>query len=152
MSIAQRLAELGVTLPTPAAPAGSYVPFVLSGKHLYIAGQLPFVDGKLTAVGIVGRDVTVEQANAAARECGINILAQVQAALGDLERVSRVVKLGAFVASTPEFTEQPKVANGCSDFLVQVMGDRGKHVRSAVGAPSLPLNAAVEIDAIFEIA
>jgi enamine deaminase RidA (YjgF/YER057c/UK114 family) len=152
MSIAQRLAELGITLPTPAAPAGSYVPFVLSGKQLFIAGQLPFADGKLTATGIVGRDVTVEQANAAARDCGINILAQVQAALGDLERVSRVIKLGAFVASTPDFTEQPKVANGCSDFLVAVMGDRGRHARSAVGAPSLPLNASVEIDAIFEVA
>lgn len=151
-TIEKRLAELGVTLPAAAAPAANYVPFAQSGSLLFTAGQLPLKDGKVQAVGLVGRDLDTAAARDAAKICAINILAQAKAALGDLERITRVVKITVFVASSQDFTEQHLVANGASDFLVEVLGDRGKHARSAVGTAALPLNAAVEIEAIFEIA
>jgi enamine deaminase RidA (YjgF/YER057c/UK114 family) len=147
-----RLRELGIELPQAAAPAANYVPFVLSGNQLWIAGQVPFEDGKINYRGKVGADLTVEKGIAAARVCGLNILAQAKAALGDLDRVHRVLKLGGFVNAPPDFTEHPRIINGASDLLVEVLGDAGKHARFAVGAGSLPLDAAVEIDAVMEIA
>lgn len=148
--IEQKLAELGVELPQPAAPVASYVPAVEVGGLLYISGQLPFVDGKVVT-GRLGENVSLEQGEAAARACGIMLIAQMKAALGSLDRVERIVKLGAFISSTPEFTAQPKVANGASDLMVQVFGPAGQHARSAVGVPVLPLGAAVEIDAIVAV-
>lgn len=147
---AARLAELGITLPVPAAPVAAYVPTVEAGGFLYVSGQISFVDGSLVK-GRLGDDLTVEQGYEAARGCGLMLLAQAQAALGSLDRVARVVKLGAFVASTPDFTDQPKVANGASELMVAVFGDAGKHSRSAVSVPSLPLGCAVEIDAVFAL-
>ncbi len=150
--IEERLAELGVSLPEAAPPAAAYVSFVRSGDLLFTAGQLPFAGGKLFATGLVGRDVDVATATEAARYCAINIMAQVKAATGDLERIARLVKLTAFVASAPGFTEQHIVANGASEFLASVLGERGRHARSAVGTASLPLDAPVEIEAIVELA
>ncbi len=151
MTIAHRLQAAGITLPTPAAPAANYVSYVLAGDLLHVAGQIPFrTDGTL-AKGRLGEDVSVEDGQAIARLCGIGILAQVQAALGDLERVARIVKLGVFVNSTPDFIDQPKVANGASDLMVEIFGDAGRHARSAVGVPALPLGVAVEIDAIVQV-
>jgi enamine deaminase RidA (YjgF/YER057c/UK114 family) len=150
--IESRLAELGVTLPAPAAPAANYVPFVITGQHLYISGQLPFVDSEIRCRGRLGVDVEIADAQAAAKACAINILAQAKAALGDLDRVARVVKLVGFVASDGGFTDQPKVVNGASDFMVDVLGDAGRHARSAVGVAALPLGAAVEVEAVIEIA
>lgn len=150
--IQARLKELGVTLPTPATPAANYVPFVLSGNHLYISGQLPAKDGTMIK-GLLGKDATIEQGQEAAKLCAINILAQVNAALGgDLSRVKRCVKLGGFVASAPDFYDQPKVVNGASDFIVSVLGDAGKHSRAAVGVAALPFGVAVEVEAVFEVA
>ena len=149
-TIEQRLAELGLELPQPAAPVASYVPAVEVGGLLYISGQLPFVDGKVVT-GRLGENVSLEAGEAAARACGIMLIAQMKAALGSLDRVERIVKLGAFIASTPEFNAQPKVANGASDLMVQVFGPAGQHARSAVGVPVLPLGAAVEIDAIVAV-
>lgn len=149
-SIEQKLAELGLELPQPAAPVASYVPAVEVGGMLYISGQLPFVDGKVVT-GRLGENVSLEAGEAAARACGIMLIAQMKAALGSLDRVERIVKLGAFIASTPEFNAQPKVANGASDLMVQVFGTAGQHARSAVGVPVLPLGAAVEIDAIVAV-
>ena len=151
MSIEARLAELGVTLPEPAKPVASYVSYVRSGDQLFISGQLSN-DANGGIKGTVGVDVTPEQAAEAARLCGINLLAQIKAALdGDLERVVRIVKLGAFVQAGPDFEAIPAVVNGCSDLMVQVFGDAGKHSRSAVGVYKLPLGFAVEIDAIVEV-
>lgn len=151
-SIEARLAAAGVTLPDAAAPAANYVSFVTFGRMLQTSGQLPLSGGKLTAAGKVGATVSLEDAQGAARVCAINILAQARAALGgDLSRIARLLKLTVFVASDPGFTEQHKVANGASDFLVEILGDKGRHSRSAVGVPSLPLDAAVEIEALFEI-
>ena len=147
---AAKLAELGITLPTPAAPVAAYVPTVEAGGFLYVSGQVSFVDGTLVK-GRLGDDLTVEQGYEAARGCGLMLLAQANAALGSLDRIARVVKLGAFVACTQEFTDQPKVANGASELMVAVFGDAGKHSRSAVGVPSLPLGCAVEIDAVFAL-
>jgi enamine deaminase RidA (YjgF/YER057c/UK114 family) len=149
MSISARLAELGIELPQAAAPVASYVPVVVDGRRAYLSGQLPFVDGKLVT-GKLGDDVSLEQGQQAARACGLMILAQLEAA-GLLDKVEQVIKLGGFVASTPDFTDQPKVANGASDLMVEVFGDAGRHARSAVGVPVLPLNAAVEVDAIVAI-
>lgn len=149
-SIEQKLAELGLELPQPAAPVASYVPAVEIGGLLYISGQLPFVDGKVVT-GRLGENVSLEDGEAAARACGIMLIAQMKAALGSLDRVERIVKLGAFISSTPEFSAQPKVANGASDLMVQVFGPAGQHARSAVGVPVLPLGAAVEIDAIVAV-
>jgi enamine deaminase RidA (YjgF/YER057c/UK114 family) len=151
-TIEKRLADLGVTLPAAAAPAANYVPFAPTGKLLFTAGQLPLKDGKLQAAGLLGRDIDTAAGREGAKLCAINILAQVKAAIGDLENIVRVVKITVFVASTPDFTEQHLVANGASDFLVAVLGERGKHARSAVGMASLPLNAAVEVEAILEVA
>ena len=150
-TIEKRLSDLGVTLPAAAAPAANYVPYCRSGNLLFTAGQLPLKDGKLQASGLLGRDVDTASGKDAARYCAINILAQAKAALGDLEKISRLVKITVFVASAPDFVEQHLVANGASDFLVAALGERGKHARSAVGTASLPLNAAVEIEAIFEV-
>ncbi|WP_068076071.1 RidA family protein [Novosphingobium lentum] len=150
-TVAARLAELGLTLPKAAAPVAAYVPTVEAGGLLHVSGQLPFVDGALVT-GRLGEDVTLEQGVAAAQACALMILAQVQAALGgSLDRVARIVKLGAFVNSTGTFTDQPKVANGASELMVAVFGDAGRHARSAVGVPVLPLGAAVEIDAIVAL-
>jgi len=150
MSIAARLAELGITLPEPAAPVAAYVPVVIAGGLAHVSGQVSFVDGVLRK-GRLGEDVSLEQGIEAAQGCALMILAQLQAALGSLERVERVVKLGAFVNSTAAFTDQPKVANGASELMVAVFGEAGKHARSAVGVPSLPLGVAVEVDAIVAV-
>jgi enamine deaminase RidA (YjgF/YER057c/UK114 family) len=150
-TIEKRLSDLGVTLPVAAAPAANYVPYCRTGNLLFTAGQLPLKDGKLQASGLLGRDVDTANGKDAAKYCAINILAQAKAALGDLEKIRRLVKITVFVASMPEFVEQHLVANGASDFLVAALGERGKHARSAVGTASLPLNAAVEIEAIFEV-
>ena len=150
MSIDARLAELGITLPEAAAPVASYVPVVVSGGMAFVSGQLPFVDGKLVT-GRLGEDVSLEDGQAAARACGLMILAQLKAALIPLDKVERVVKLGGFVNSTPDFTDQPKVVNGASDLMAQVFGEAGKHARAAVGVPSLPLGAAVEVDAVIAL-
>jgi enamine deaminase RidA (YjgF/YER057c/UK114 family) len=150
MSAESRLRELGIELPEPAAPVASYVPVVVEGGFAYVSGQISIVDGKLFT-GRLGDDVSLEEGIIAARACGLMILAQIKSALGSLDRVERVVKLGAFVTSTPDFTDQPKVANGASDLMAEVFGSAGKHARAAVGAPSLPLGAAVEVDAIFAV-
>ena len=144
-----RLAELGLTLPEPAAPVAAYVPVVVAGGLAHVSGQLPFLDGKLVT-GRLGEDVSVEHGTLAAQACGVMILAQLKAA-GLLERVEKVVKLGGFVSSVPDFTDQPKVVNGTSDLMFEVFGDAGRHARSAVGVPVLPLDAAVEVDAIIAL-
>jgi len=151
MSIADRLAELGIELPQPAAPVASYVPVVIAGGFAHVSGQLPFIGGQLVT-GRLGDDVGLDRGAQGARACGLMILAQLNAALGSLDRVERIVKLGAFVNSTHDFTDQPKVANGASDLMVEVFGDKGRHARSAVGVPVLPLGAAVEVDAIVAVA
>lgn len=150
-TIESRLEELGIALPTAAAPAANYVPYVLSGNLLHLSGQLPIENGKLAVAGLVGRDVDLPAARRAAELCAVNLLAQARAALGDLSRIRRVVKIQGFVASAPDFTEQHLVVNGASDLLVAVLGDAGRHARAAVGMASLPLNAAVEVDAILEV-
>lgn len=150
-TIEKRLSDMGITLPVAAAPAANYVPFVRTGNLLFPSGQLPMKDGKLAVTGLLGRDVDTAAGKEAAKYCAINILAQVKAALGDLEKIRRLVKITVFVASTPDFTEQHLVGNGASDFLAEVLGERGKHARVAIGMASLPLNAAVEIDSIFEV-
>lgn len=150
MSIAARLEELGITLPAPAAPVASYVPVVVHGNTAYVSGQLPFADGALVT-GRLGETISVEEGAAAARACALMILAQIDGAGIALDRVERIVKLGAFVASTAEFTDQPKIANGASDLMVEIFGDAGRHARSAVGVPALPLGAAVEVDAIIAL-
>ncbi|MFN3509662.1 MAG: RidA family protein [Allorhizobium sp.] len=148
-----RLATLGITLPQAAAPAANYVPYVISGNLLFLSGQLPIEGGKVAVIGLVGGDVALPEAQRAAELCAINILAQAKAALdGDLSRITRVVKLNGFVASAPGFVEQHLVINGASNLIANVLGEAGKHARAAVGMASLPLNAAVEIDAILEIA
>lgn len=151
-SVEQKLADLGITLPTPAAPLANYVPVARTGNLLFISGQLSIDGAGALVTGKLGGDVDIEAGRAAARLCAINILAQTKAAIGDLEKVVRVVKLVAFVNSVPDFTDQAKVVNGCSDFLVDVLGDKGRHARSAVGIAALPLNAAVEVEAIIEVA
>lgn len=150
--IDERLKELGVVLPTPPAPVASYVPFVIAGGLVHISGQVS-VDAAGGFKGKLGADLDLEDGQAAARQCGLNLLAQIRAACGgDLDRVTRVVKIGGFVNVTPDFEPIPAVMNGCSDLMVQVFGDMGRHARSAVGVANLPLNFAVEADAIFEIA
>jgi len=150
MSIDNRLAELGITLPEPAAPVAAYVPAVEANGLLHVSGQLPFLDGQLMT-GRCGEDQDEAFAHKAAERCGVMLLAQIKKALGSLDRVERVVKLGVFVSSTPHFTAQPKVANGASELMQAVFGDAGKHARRAVGVPALPLNAIVEIDAIVAV-
>jgi enamine deaminase RidA (YjgF/YER057c/UK114 family) len=148
----RRLKGLGIHLPKPAKPVANYVGWVRSGSLVFVSGQLPVVDGKVTVVGLLGRDVALEDGQKAARACAINIIAQVNDATdGDLSRVARIVKLTGFVAGTPEFTDHPKVVNGASDLMAEVFGDRGKHARAAVGVSALPLNAAVEVEAVVEL-
>jgi enamine deaminase RidA (YjgF/YER057c/UK114 family) len=147
----ERLEQLGHPLPEVAKPVASYVPAVRSGNHVYTSGQLPMREGKLITTGKVGGDVTPEDAQDCARQCVLNALAAVRAEVGDLSAVKRVVKVVAFVASTPDFTGQPGVANGASELLGEVFGDVGKHARSAVGVPVLPLDAPVEVELVVEV-
>lgn len=148
-----RLKELGISIPVAAAPAANYVPYTISGNLVYVSGQVPFVDGKIAFQGKVGKDFSTEEAAECARVCALNIVAQVKAACeGDLDKVVRCVKLGGFVNCIDGFGEQPKVINGASDMMVDIFGDKGRHARFAVGTNALPMNVAVEIDAIFEIA
>ncbi|MBX9774686.1 MAG: RidA family protein [Xanthobacteraceae bacterium] len=148
-----KLAELGVVLPTPAAPVANYVPFVRTGSLLVVSGQICLGgDGKLVAAGKLGGNVSIEDGQKAARTCAINLLAQVKAALGDLDKVVRVVRLGGFVNSVPTFVDGPKVLNGASDLMVEAFGDKGRHARSTIGVAALPADAAVEVEAMFEVA
>ena len=148
-----RLAELGITLPTPSLPVANYVPVVIVGNLAFVSGQVSIVPGGPATRGKVGAEIDVPTAVAAARVCGLNLIAQMRTALnGDLDRVVRVVKLTGFVNAVPEFEQQPIVINGASDLMVEVFGDAGRHARAAVGAGSLPLNVSVEVDAIFQIA
>ena len=149
--VEDRLSAAGITLPTPGAPVANYVPFVRTGALIHISGQVS-VDASGGVKGVVGEDVDFDKAVAAARICGINLIAQMKAACdGDLDRVARVVKLGGFVQAGPAFFGIPKVVNGCSDLMVQAFGDAGRHARSAVGVYRLPMNFAVEVDAVVEI-
>lgn len=148
--IVARLAELGLELPEAAAPVASYVPVVVAAGLAHVSGQLPFLDGRLVT-GHLGENLTCEQGAEGARACGLMILAQLKAALGSLSNIDRIVRLGVFVSSTPEFTDQPKVANGASELMVALFGEAGRHARSAVGVPVLPLGAAVEVDAIVAV-
>jgi enamine deaminase RidA (YjgF/YER057c/UK114 family) len=145
-----KLAELGLVLPQPAAPVAAYVPVVIASGMAHVSGQLPFVGGALVK-GRLGEDVSLEQGAAAAQACGLMIVAQLKAALGSLDRIERIVKLGAFVSSSSDFTDQPKVANGASELMAALFGEAGRHARSAVGVRVLPLGAAVEVDAIVAV-
>jgi len=152
-TIETRLKDLGISIPESAAPAAAYLPFSQSGNLLFTSGQLPLKDGKLVSTGLVGRDLTIEEAQEAAKYCAINVLSQAKAALGgDLSRIKRIVKITVFVASVVDFTDQHIVANGGSQLFIDVLGDAGKHARSAVGMAGLPLNAPVEIEAVIEVA
>jgi len=152
-SVEKKLASLGVSLPAPAAPVANYVPYVRSGNMLVVSGQLCFgSDGQLVAKGQLGGGVSMDDGQKAARACAINLLAQLKAALGDLDKVTRVVRLGGFINSTPGFADGPKVMNGASDLMVEVFGDKGRHSRSTVGVAALPANAAVEVEGQFEVA
>ncbi len=148
-----RLTDAGITLPSAPSPQGNYVPYVVAGNLVFLAGQVALVEGDLKFAGMVGRDVSLEDARQSARLCAINLIAQLRAACGgELDRVVQCVKVGGFVACPEGFADQPKVINGASDVLVDVFGDKGRHARFAVGAPALPLGASVEVDAVFEIA
>lgn len=150
--IEARLKELGIELPEAASPAANYIPYVVSGKLVFVSGQITLLGGEILYKGRIGDDLTVDDGYQAARLCGLNLLAQVKAAAGgDLDKVKRVVKLGGFVNSTPDFTNQPEVINGASDLMVEILGDMGKHARFAVSAGALPRNVAVEVDGIFEL-
>lgn len=151
MTIAARLAELGIVLPNPPAPVAAYVPFVQEGNILYVSGQIPTKDGKVLYAGKLSAGADIERGREAAKLCAINLLAQAQAALESLERVARVIKLGGFVACGPDFTDHPKIINGASELMQDIFGDNGRHARFAVGAPSLPLDAMVEVEAIFAV-
>ena len=151
-TIEKKLGELGVVLKEPAAPSANYVPFVRTGNLLVVSGQLCFDDnGKLAAKGQLGAGVSIEDGQKAARACAINVLAQVKAALGDLDKVLRVVRLGGFVNSAPGFLEGPKVMNGASDLMVAAFGEKGKHARSTIGVSALPQDAAMEVEGLFEV-
>ncbi|MDA0997051.1 MAG: RidA family protein [Proteobacteria bacterium] len=150
--IDSRLKQLGIELPNAAAPAANYIPFVISGKLVFTSGQITFWNGELKYKGRLGADLSQDDGYQAARLCALNLLAQLKvAAGGDLDNVARVVKLGGFVNSTPDFTNQPEVINGASDLMVEVFGDTGRHARFAVSAPTLPRGVAVEIDGVFEL-
>jgi enamine deaminase RidA (YjgF/YER057c/UK114 family) len=150
--IEKRLAELGVTLPPPGAPGGNYVPFVVCGELAFMAGQVAREAGKMKYTGKVGRDLTLEDGQAAAKLCALNLIAQLKAACdGDLDRVERCVRLTGYVNSPPDFLEHPKVVNGASDFIVEVMGEAGRHARTAIGVAALPMDSAVEVEAIFRL-
>ena len=148
-----RLKKLGIVVPEAAAPVANYVAYVVTGNLVFVSGQVTVEDGQFKYQGKVGSDYTVEQGQEAARLCAVNIVSQLKAACGgDLDRVQRIVKLGGFVNSTPDFTDQPKVINGASDLMVEVFGDKGRHARAAVSAGSLPVGVAVEVDCVAEIA
>jgi enamine deaminase RidA (YjgF/YER057c/UK114 family) len=150
--VEQKLAALGIALPTPAAPIANYVGFVRTGSLLVVSGQICLAaGGTLVAKGKLGDNVTVEQGQAAARACAINLIAQIKAALGDLDKMARVVRLGGFINSAPTFLDGPKVMNGASDLMVEVFGDKGRHARTTVGVAALPLDAAVEVEGLFEV-
>ena len=152
-TVEKKLADLGFTLPTPAAPVANYVPFVRTGKLLVISGQLCLdAEGKLVAKGKLGAEVSIDDGVKAARACAINLLAQIKAGLGDLDKIVRVVRLGGFINSAPGFVDGPKVMNGASDLMVTAFGDRGRHARTTVGVAALPLDAAVEVEGAFEVA
>ncbi|NHN84200.1 RidA family protein [Acetobacter musti] len=146
-----RLSSLGITLPTPATPVANYLPWTRSGSLIVISGQLPLKDGKLLATGKLGDAVSLETGTEAARYCLINLLAQLKTAVGDLSKVTRVVRLGGFISCTPGFTAHASVMNGASDLAVDAFGDAGRHARSTVGVPSLPLDAPVEVEGMFEV-
>ena len=150
MSANQRISDLGITLPQVATPAGAYVPAVVSGNLVFTAGQIPLVDGKLVATGKVGKDLSADQAKEIARICALNAVAAIKSVIGDLDRVTKVVKVVGFVSSAPEFTAQPSVVNGASELLEQIFGDKGIHARSAVGVAVLPLDAPVEVELVVE--
>lgn len=150
--IEQRLAERGIVLPPAMRAMANYVPYTVTGKHVWVAGQGPFLDGKLHYNGRLGESLTIDDGRACARIVGLNILAQAKVACGgDLDKVVRCVKLNGFVNSTPDFTQHPEVINGCSELMIEVFGEMGRHARVAVGAPTLPMGTSVEIDAVFEI-
>jgi enamine deaminase RidA (YjgF/YER057c/UK114 family) len=152
-TVEKKLAELGIVLPTPATPVANYIPFVRVGALLFVSGQICLdASGKLVAKGKLGDGVSVEDGQKAARACAINVLAQVKAALGYLDKVKQVARLGGFINSSPSFLEGPKVMNGASDLMVAVLGDKGRHARTTVGVAVLPADAAVEVEGIFEIA
>jgi enamine deaminase RidA (YjgF/YER057c/UK114 family) len=151
-TVETKLAELGITLPTPAAPIANYVPFTRSGNLLIVSGQICYGDGQLVAKGQLGAGVSVEDGQKAARACAVNLLAQVKAAIGELDQIKRVLRLGGFINSAPGFTDGPKVMNGASDLMVEVFGDKGRHARTTVGVSALPADAAVEVEGLFEVA
>jgi enamine deaminase RidA (YjgF/YER057c/UK114 family) len=151
-TVEKKLAELGIVLPTPTAPVANYVPFVRTGRLLIVSGQICFgTDGKLVAKGKLGGGVSIEEGMKAAEACAVNLLAQVKAALGDLDKVTRLVRLGGFINSHPDFVDGPKVMNGASDLMVSVFGDKGRHARTTVGVAVLPGDAAVEVEGMFEV-
>ncbi|MCZ0734950.1 RidA family protein [Phreatobacter sp. AB_2022a] len=150
-TIANRLAELGINLPTPVAPIANYVPFVRTGNQLVVSGQISLAPEGLLA-GKLGGGVSIEDGQKAARQAAINVLAQIQAAVGNLDNVVRIVRLGGFINCTPDFVDAPKVMNGASDLMVEVFGEKGRHARSTIGVAALPVNAAVEVEALVEIA
>ena len=152
-TVEKRLAELGIVLPEPVAPVANYVPFVRTGNFMVVSGQLCLdAEGKLVAKGQLGGGVSIDAGIKAARACAINVLAQLKAALGDLDKIARVVRLGGFINSAPGFPDGPKVMNGASDLMVAVFGDKGRHARTTIGVAALPLDAAVEVEAAFEAA
>ena len=151
-TVEKKLQALGITLVAPRAPMANYVPFVRTGNLLHVSGQICFDgEGKLVAKGRLGGAVSIDDGQKAARACAINLLAQVKAALGDLDKVTRVVRLGGFINSAPDFTDGPKVMNGASDLMVAAFGDQGRHARSTVGVAALPADAAVEVEGLFEV-
>jgi enamine deaminase RidA (YjgF/YER057c/UK114 family) len=151
MTAAENLAKLGLTLPTPAKAVAAYVPAVRTGNLLIVSGQLPMHEGKITLTGHFGSGLTLEQGQQAAKLCALNVLAQTYAALGSLEHVKRVVRLGGFISCTADYTEHAKVMNGASELMEAVFGEAGRHARSTIGVPALPLGAAVEVEALFEV-
>ncbi|HXN43192.1 MAG TPA: RidA family protein [Xanthobacteraceae bacterium] len=151
-TVEKKLAELGISLPEPKAPVANYVPFVRTGNFMLVSGQICFgADGKLVAKGRLGGEVSVEDGQRAARACAINLLAQIKAGLGDLDKVIRVVRLGGFINSAPGFVDGPQVMNGASDLMVAVFGDKGRHARTTVGVSALPMDAAIEVEGSFEV-
>lgn len=151
MSVEERLKSINISLPTPPKPAGSYIPVVRTGNLVFVSGQIPIIDGQVQYKGQVPKDITPEKAQEAARLCIINVLAQLKSEIGNLDKVSKIVRVSGFVNSSGEFYEQPKIINAASDLLFEIFGEKGKHSRIAVGVASLPLNSAVEIDLIAEI-
>lgn len=149
--VEERLSEKNLVLPNPSPPAAAYVPFVVSGSFVFISGQLPVWNGDLQFIGKLGKDFSLEEGQMAAQMCALNILAQLKAAVGDLDRVKRCVRLGGFVNAGPDYTDHPKVINGASEVMVTAFGDAGKHARAAIGCGSLPLGVAVEVEGLFEL-